>query len=440
MHILIFILTGLIFFKVALAQIKIDTTYSPEFLVNEILLGKGILAGNIKYTGPDHAFGFFQDSSAQVNIKKGLLLTSGNVFYVKGPNNSDFKGWASGSAGDADLDQLTPGRTFDAAVLEFDFVTASEHLEFRYIFGSEEYLEYVGSQYNDVFAFFISGPGIDKQNIAQIPGKNIPIAINNVNHKKHKKFFNDNSYFNQVDRYIWDFRKKKVIENKNYHRIPPEIAFYTQYDGFTKVLTASCQVIPNQVYHIKIAIADVADAILDSGVFLEAGSFQSKGDTLMALQNPFKYQGSIQKSMIKPIEPQAAKPNVLNEIIVKSNEPEATDILHYIYFDFDHSQPRAEAKSTVSEIVKYYENNPGSFIEVIGHTDSIGSMDYNFALSQKRSSTIYQYLLDQGISSELIQTAYWGELKPVEDNETDEGRARNRRVEILIRTNLAQLP
>ena len=149
------------------SQIKVDTSQSTNYLVENILLGNGVLVGNVKYNGPSHGIGLFDDTGYNVHLEKGLILTTGSAFFSSGPNRVPDKGWVSGSSGDEDLDQITQGGTYDAAVLEFDFVTSSEFLSFNYVFASEEYPEYVGSKYNDVFAFFVDGPGLDHVNLSQ---------------------------------------------------------------------------------------------------------------------------------------------------------------------------------------------------------------------------------------------------------------------------------
>src|SRR4030095_438410 len=85
--------------------------------------------------------------------------------------------------GDANLNALvTPNLTEDAVILEFDFVPIGDTIRFNYVFSSEEYPSFSCTQYNDVFAFFISGPGITGlKNIALVPGTNIPVAINSIN-------------------------------------------------------------------------------------------------------------------------------------------------------------------------------------------------------------------------------------------------------------------
>ena len=99
-----------------------------------------------------------------------------------------------------------------------------------------------------------------------------------MNHESGKSYYVDNPYYNTTDPFVWDVRKRKVVKNKKYQKEAEMPEYDIQYDGFTVVLTARYHVIPNEIYHIKMAVADVADGILDSGVFLAAGSFQSDGD------------------------------------------------------------------------------------------------------------------------------------------------------------------
>ena len=84
----------------------------------------------------------------------------------------------------------------DVAILEFDFTPTTDHVSFEYAFASEEYCDYVNSEYNDVFGFFISGPGINgSKNIALIPGSSDNVAINSVNFTKNDQYYRDNTSF-----------------------------------------------------------------------------------------------------------------------------------------------------------------------------------------------------------------------------------------------------
>lgn len=231
------------------AQIVVDGTKDAKQLVQDVLLGSGVTVSNITFTGDSGAIGFFNGINSNVGLDSGIVLTTGNIASVPGPNNAGSSGIDNGTSGDADLDQLSSASTHNAAILEFDFVPTAEKLKFKYVFGSEEYMEFVNSGYNDVFGFFISGPGITgKPNIALIPGTSTPVTIDNVNN-----FVNSTYYY----------------DNEN------PIGLTVQYDGFTVVMIAEIDVLACQTYHIKLAVADAGDGILDSGVFLEAGSFES---------------------------------------------------------------------------------------------------------------------------------------------------------------------
>ena len=152
----------------------------------------------------------------------------------------------------------------DVAVLEFDFIPTSDSLSFNYVFGSEEYFAFENSQYNDVFGFFLSGPGISGPysspsyhpngsiNLAIVPGSNppLPITISSVNSVTpiNSQFFVDNQGGLDTIAYA---------------------------DGYTTVLTANATVQCGETYHIRLAIADGSDSGLSSFVWLQAGSFSS---------------------------------------------------------------------------------------------------------------------------------------------------------------------
>lgn len=176
------------------AQIEIDTSNTPEQLVNQILLGQGIKAGNITFTGPKNSLASFKfHKNLITGLGNGIILATGDARLIAEANNSSnaTKGGYTGNKnrGDKDLSRIGRGRTFDAAVLEFDFVPISNKLSFEFCFGSEEYIEYVGSPFNDVFAFIINGPGLKRNtNLALVPGTQEIVSVNSINHKKNSNF------------------------------------------------------------------------------------------------------------------------------------------------------------------------------------------------------------------------------------------------------------
>lgn len=242
-------------------QLITSTAQTPNGLVQNVLLGQGVTVSNIQYSGTSTSIGSFTASGTNLGIASGIVMTTGTVLNngngPQGPNDESGSGIDNSAAGSAQLSNLIGGTaTHNASILQFDFVPYSDTVRFKYVFGSEEYPEYVGSTFNDVFAFFISGPGIPggQQNIAKL-ANGLPVTINNVNSGSNSLYYVDNGNgseapFNSSTNYI-------------------------QYDGFTKVLEAVSRVQCGETYHLIIAIADAGDGILDSGIFLEANSLNS---------------------------------------------------------------------------------------------------------------------------------------------------------------------
>ncbi|MBL0128018.1 MAG: T9SS type A sorting domain-containing protein [Flavobacteriales bacterium] len=232
----------------ASAQLTITDSLSVGTLA-QLLEGLNVSIVNVEVNCAGSAMGHFSGSS-ELAISEGLLLTTGGADLVAGPVG-DFASGYPGTPGDADLELslgMGSGLTYDACVLEFDCVPLGDTLLFNFSFGSEEYPEFVASDFNDVFAIYLSGPGFPMPtNVAALPD-GTPVAINNVNAGLNNAYFYDN-----------------------------EVGTGTMvtYDGFTTNLTAFAVVSPEETYHFKVAIADVADASFDSGVFLEAFSFRS---------------------------------------------------------------------------------------------------------------------------------------------------------------------
>jgi len=244
---------------------------TPLELVENVLLGKGVEVSNINYTGHNQAIGQFNGSSSNINLDQGIILSTGSVLDHTdgfmgakngpvGPNNnaSATQDWSL--PGDDELSSLINGDpTYDAVILEFDFVPQGDTIEFEYVFASEEYPEYVFSGFNDVFAFFISGPGISSpKNLAVVPGTNDPISINQINETTNASLYVTNG----------DGMTEPQFSN-------PTVV---NFDGFTVPLKAIARVTPCETYHLRIAMADGGDEVYDSGVFLKGGSLNSNSD------------------------------------------------------------------------------------------------------------------------------------------------------------------
>ncbi len=236
------------------AQLIITPATLPVDNVQNILTGTGVNISNVQFTGNINSLGVFATGSFStgLGLSRGLVLSTGMISTIA-DSSSHFSSTNSECGSDPQLANLSTNTVNDAAVLEFDFIPSSDSIEFRYVFASEEYPEYVGAGTNDVFGFFLSGTnpagGVYANfNLATIPNTNLPISINTVNNSTHSEYY---------------------VNNTNNSRIV--------FDGMTVVLTAKARVVPCESYHVKIAIGDVTDRIYDSGVFLEAYSFSSNG-------------------------------------------------------------------------------------------------------------------------------------------------------------------
>ncbi|PAV25944.1 PEP-CTERM sorting domain-containing protein [Tamilnaduibacter salinus] len=250
------LLTGLVFASSQAAALSITPTSSGSDLVNEILgSGVSVDGGSINYIGAEGQAGIFTDGvSADIGIDSGIVMTSGQAANAIGPNDSDGAGSNVGGAGDADLDGLVGGGTQDANVLEFEFESTGGDLFFNYAFGSEEYNEYIDSAFNDVFAFLVDGV-----NIATVGPDDDPVSIDTVNCGDPVGSDDDNcSSFNNND----------LTDG------PPSLNI--QYDGMTDVFTASILGLTPGTHTMKLAIADRGDGILDSGVFIQGGTFSDE--------------------------------------------------------------------------------------------------------------------------------------------------------------------
>lgn len=234
----------------SIAQINVNGNLGNNALI-QTLAGPGVVISNVNIVGANGSFGQFTNGG-NIGIAQGVLLTSGQINNAVGPNNLTNAQTANGSAGS----NLIPN-SFDACTVTFNVVPQGNTLSFNYVFGSEEYHEFVNSNFNDAFRFFIQGPGINgMQNMATING-NTNVAINSVN----------NGFTSNCQSVGPGTNANFFVDNCGGNS--------TQYDGFTTVLTARANVQPCQTYTITMVIADVGDSVWDSGVFIQAGTITS---------------------------------------------------------------------------------------------------------------------------------------------------------------------
>jgi gliding motility-associated-like protein len=263
------------------AQVLVEQPYTIEQYVSEVLIGNGVTATNITFIGSEEQIGYLSGAEGLFSVASGLVLSTDHATHLSDPGCADSQvcGGCAGAGTDVDLlnvaNSVPPliGQNFtvssvnDLCILEFDFEAGGDSISFNYVFGSDEYLEWVNSTYNDIFAFFLSGPGITGPyaapagfpngsiNIAQVPDSypQLPITISSVNDVTNAGFYVDN------------------VANTG-----------ICIDGYTHTFTAAAQVQCGETYHIKLAIADGSDSALESFVVLEEGSFSSNSVEIIA--------------------------------------------------------------------------------------------------------------------------------------------------------------
>lgn len=242
----------------------IDSTLTPNQYINN-LVGLGVSYGGVSFQGDAQAIGFFTGASGNLGFGSGIIMATGPVIEAVDPNF--FFGGLDQNEVLTDMPELTTlvpptcgfGGANDGSILEFTFVPQSTPVSFRYIFASDEYPEWVCSQFNDAFAFLISGPGIvGTQNLALVPGTSDPITISTINN-------------GNVGTSGTAGNDPCILTNSQYFNNTPPADIL--YDGFTDVLTAVADVIPCSTYTLRLMLADYCDSGLSSAVFLEANSF-----------------------------------------------------------------------------------------------------------------------------------------------------------------------
>lgn len=278
----LFLLSFLFLSLISFGQnVQVDSqTYSPQQLIEDILINSNcitnVVVTNVRggnFNGADQSYGFFNANGSTFPFQSGVVLSTGRLSNVEGPNNSLSDDDANNWFGDTDLETvLNEINTTNATIIEFEFNSIASQVSFRYLFASEEYQINNANtcQYSDLFGFLIRNIN-DTQytNIALIPNTQTPVKVTTV----HPNIPNGCAAQNETYFGSWNNTSAPI-----------------NFNGQTAVLTATANIIPNETYRVKLVIADEQNYRYDSAVFLEAGSFQLSTDLgvdrLLATNNP----------------------------------------------------------------------------------------------------------------------------------------------------------
>ncbi|MCF7561779.1 choice-of-anchor L domain-containing protein [Sabulilitoribacter multivorans] len=264
-HFIYFCLLFCFCFQSFAQNVLVDSqTYTPQQLIEDILINSvcienvvvtNVVGGN--FGGTDQSYGYFDASGTTFPFQRGIVLSTGRLSNVEGPNNSLSDDDAANWNGDSDLENiLNETNTLNATIIEFEFTSLANQISFKYIFASEEYQENNPNtcQYSDLFGFLIRNVNNSQYtNIALIPNTQTPVKVTTV----HPTIPNGCAAQNETYFGSWNNTSAPI-----------------NFNGQTTVLTATANTIPSETYHVKLVIADEQNYRYDSAVFLEAGSFQ----------------------------------------------------------------------------------------------------------------------------------------------------------------------
>lgn len=258
--------------------IQVNDTYTAQQLVENVLIDSPCAnVSNFTVSGDtfnpgSQSYGYFNAGTSSFPFSNGIVLSTSRAKRTEGPNNNLIDEGDNAWLGDADLEQaLGISNTYNATVLEFDFVPITNSISFDYIFASEEYSGGNPCRYSDGFAFLLkeAGSANPYRNLALIPGTTTPVLVTSV----HPYVSGNCPAANPA--YFGGINGSNAPINLN---------------GQTVVLTAKSNVTPGVTYHIKLVIADHENIRYDSAIFLGGGSFNVGTDLgpdrLIATNNP----------------------------------------------------------------------------------------------------------------------------------------------------------
>ena len=260
--------------KIRSGGIEVSHIDSIKPFINDILFSRDCYqVSEVELIGSPISIGAFASGMESIGIDSGIVLSTGNIRNIEGPNNRPNTGTIVHQEGDSDLEILIGNNTNDASGITFNFVPTEKDFRLRFVFASEEYCEWVNTDFTDVIGIFISGPGLDGPfsngaiNIALVPESDQFIAVNTVNHNLNTHLYIDNTPQSQ---HQW---AADPVNCGNLLDQDGAAIDLIEFDGFTTVLEAKAKLIPNETYKIKIVIADAVDYNYDSAIFIEGASF-----------------------------------------------------------------------------------------------------------------------------------------------------------------------
>lgn len=250
--------------------ITVNTNFTAEHLVNNVLMNSSSLEGYNIQTQGNCGIGYFSTNNSSFAFQEGIVIRNGNVNFTAGQYSGSNLSSTCSNMGDSQLLAISQangntGTINDVSFLKFNFISSINQISFDFIFASNEYGAFQCG-FSDVFAFILTdlNTGIS-QNLAVIPGTTTPISVSTIRNTLY------NSSCPSVNSQFFS----------TYNVSSPPTSTMNM-NGYTVPMTASATIIPNNPYSIKLVIGDYNDAAFDSAVFLKANSFNIGNDPNLA--------------------------------------------------------------------------------------------------------------------------------------------------------------
>lgn len=373
--------------------------------IRQQLAQNGLYVKRMVFKGACRALGEFWDADSIFQMSHGFVLSTGLAQDAAHINDSNEQTGLHHYRG-RQLLRSFEGTFYDAAVLQLDFYPSSDYFSFNFVFASEEYPEFTQTGQSDLLALLLTLPNGNQVNLAQLPASNDRVGVSSIHQQNRAQYYINNCISKEsvsiktLDTIVVQRVNQHLVLARKYNTDLAQqnkIQYPIQYDGFTKVLKAQYPVMPQQKYRLQIIIADRANKVLDSAVFLELASFHSHSnpDFLSGIlaRDPYYYY---------------TVDTLLNESYqAKKRTSACTTILPDILFDYDSPILKTTYLENLKEVATHWHNCQHLGVQIEGFA-AANDGNYNIQLSRKRAQKVRDYLVKYGIPKTKIRITWKG--------------------------------
>lgn len=392
-----------------------NTQYTITELIEDILIDVNpdcpqvfniTSSTGINFAGESaNGIGYFGANGSSFPFEKGIVMTTGDALKAPGPETGTISDGSSAWPGDSDLENAIPGlfpdETFNASIIEFDFVPIIDQMSFDFIFAAEEYGPFQ-CLFSDSFAFLLTDSNGVTINIAIVPETTDPISVISV----------------RDEAYNMDCPSANAEYFGAYYGIGGLPAFTnpTNFLGRTVSMKAMASVIPNETYHIKLVVADYVDSTYDSAVF-SANSFEIGYPDLGNDQSVFNESSDFNSCQGDIITLDAGElPSNATIKWYKNGEPidgainQTIDVTETATYIAEYTFSNSSCKLSDDVLIEFFPTPDPSFTEtrIIKCANEEQTLQMNVANIDELNSLTYLWTLDPPGDNTPIEEIYIG--------------------------------